>query len=264
IHNPLKVTIKNFNCSECLQTIGDFFYEDVVSIVQEHERGWVSSLPIKHCRHQCSGLVFTILFTNYLMFNTKVFKLNGEHMFYHNHTTRAGLLLGPLVVVILVGSYFIIRGMVMLSALKQFANAVACHAYEFRYSQVWSESLNEYIMLYTTVNIINYFLADFLETSIKCHVCNSHKDAPCALEIPPDNLLKDCQEDYPTRVAIAKHFKQYCLIAQYCLPPPQAMKSKGGIANSKGGIANSKGGIANSKGGIANSKGGIANSKENI
>ncbi|KAL9930694.1 promyelocytic leukemia zinc finger isoform 1-T1 [Glossina fuscipes fuscipes] len=37
IHNPLKVTIKNFNCSECLQTIGDFFYEDVVSIVKEHE-----------------------------------------------------------------------------------------------------------------------------------------------------------------------------------------------------------------------------------
>uniref|UniRef100_A0A1B0AUL6 Protein smoothened n=1 Tax=Glossina palpalis gambiensis TaxID=67801 RepID=A0A1B0AUL6_9MUSC len=96
---------------------------------------------------------------------------------YHNHATRAGLLLGPLVAVILVGSYFIIRGMIMLSALKQFANginstlasnkihdiivrmglcatftlififvAVACHAYEFRYSQEWSESLNEYII----------------------------------------------------------------------------------------------------------------------
>uniref|UniRef100_A0A1A9VH79 Protein quiver n=1 Tax=Glossina austeni TaxID=7395 RepID=A0A1A9VH79_GLOAU len=35
-------------------------------------------------------------------------------------------------------------------------------------------------------------------TAIKCNVCNSHKDANCALEIPPDNLLKDCQEDTPT------------------------------------------------------------------
>uniref|UniRef100_A0A1A9WKS5 Uncharacterized protein n=1 Tax=Glossina brevipalpis TaxID=37001 RepID=A0A1A9WKS5_9MUSC len=35
--------------------------------------------------------------------------------------------------------------------------------------------------------------------AIKCYVCNSHKDANCALEIPPDNLLKDCQEDYSTR-----------------------------------------------------------------
>ncbi|XP_037808039.1 zinc finger and BTB domain-containing protein 24 isoform X2 [Lucilia sericata] len=37
IHNPLKVTIKNFQCTECLQTIGDFFYEDMVTIIKEHE-----------------------------------------------------------------------------------------------------------------------------------------------------------------------------------------------------------------------------------
>ncbi|EDW11478.1 uncharacterized protein LOC6576033 [Drosophila mojavensis] len=35
--------------------------------------------------------------------------------------------------------------------------------------------------------------------AIKCFVCNSHKDANCALDIPPDNLLKDCQEDYSSR-----------------------------------------------------------------
>lgn len=36
IHNPLKVTIKNFTCSQCLDTILDFFYEDMVSIATEH------------------------------------------------------------------------------------------------------------------------------------------------------------------------------------------------------------------------------------
>uniref|UniRef100_D3TP45 Hypothetical conserved secreted protein n=1 Tax=Glossina morsitans morsitans TaxID=37546 RepID=D3TP45_GLOMM len=44
-------------------------------------------------------------------------------------------------------------------------------------------------------------------TAIKCYVCNSHKDANCALDIPPDNLLKDCQEDYPTR---GKGIPTYC------------------------------------------------------
>lgn len=37
IHNPLKVKIKNFQCTECLHTIGDFFYEDMVTIIKEHE-----------------------------------------------------------------------------------------------------------------------------------------------------------------------------------------------------------------------------------
>ncbi|XP_030383725.1 uncharacterized protein LOC115631176 [Scaptodrosophila lebanonensis] len=35
--------------------------------------------------------------------------------------------------------------------------------------------------------------------AIKCFVCNSHKDANCALDMPPDNLLKDCQEHYSSR-----------------------------------------------------------------
>ncbi|XP_055838246.1 gastrula zinc finger protein XlCGF26.1 [Episyrphus balteatus] len=37
IHNPLKIKIHNFSCTECLQTIIDFFYQDVVSINQDHE-----------------------------------------------------------------------------------------------------------------------------------------------------------------------------------------------------------------------------------
>ncbi|KAH8409550.1 hypothetical protein KR222_008398 [Zaprionus bogoriensis] len=43
--------------------------------------------------------------------------------------------------------------------------------------------------------------------AIKCFVCNSHKDANCALDIPPDNLLKDCQEEYSTR---GKGIPNYC------------------------------------------------------
>ncbi|XP_011180290.1 uncharacterized protein LOC105210831 [Zeugodacus cucurbitae] len=43
--------------------------------------------------------------------------------------------------------------------------------------------------------------------AIKCYVCNSHKDANCALDIPPDNLLKDCEEDYSTR---GKGIPTYC------------------------------------------------------
>lgn len=95
---------------------------------------------------------------------------------YLNHPIRAGLLLGPLFGVILVGGYFIVRGMVMLFGLKHFANdikstsasnkihliivrmgvcalftllfilvAVACHINEFRHSGEWAESLKEYI-----------------------------------------------------------------------------------------------------------------------
>ncbi|KAH8333686.1 hypothetical protein KR059_002368 [Drosophila kikkawai] len=37
IHNPLKITIRNFSCSQCLHTIVDFFYEDIVSVSKEHE-----------------------------------------------------------------------------------------------------------------------------------------------------------------------------------------------------------------------------------
>lgn len=37
IHNPLKVTINNFSCTQCLHTMMEFFYEDVVSIAKEHE-----------------------------------------------------------------------------------------------------------------------------------------------------------------------------------------------------------------------------------
>lgn len=96
---------------------------------------------------------------------------------YLNHSIRAGLLLGPLCGVILIGGYFIIRGMVMLFGLKNFANdikstsaskkihliivrmglcaffslifilvAIACHITEFRNSAAWAESLRQYII----------------------------------------------------------------------------------------------------------------------
>ncbi|XP_055858335.1 protein smoothened isoform X2 [Episyrphus balteatus] len=96
---------------------------------------------------------------------------------YLNHSIRAGLLLGPLCGVILVGGYFIIRGMVMLFGLKNFANdikstsasnkihliivrmglcafftlifilvAIVCHITEFRNSAAWGESLRQYII----------------------------------------------------------------------------------------------------------------------
>lgn len=105
---------------------------------------------------------------------------------YLNHSIRAGLLLGPLCGVILVGGYFIIRGMVMLFGLKSFANdikstaaskkihliivrmglcafftlifilvAIACHITEFRNSAAWAESLRQYIICRITQNHSN-------------------------------------------------------------------------------------------------------------
>ncbi|XP_017856969.1 PREDICTED: protein smoothened isoform X1 [Drosophila arizonae] len=96
---------------------------------------------------------------------------------YINHPMRAGLLLGPLCGVILIGGYFITRGMIMLFGLKHFANdikstsasnkihliimrmgvcalltlifilvAIACHVTEFRHSNEWTESFREYII----------------------------------------------------------------------------------------------------------------------
>ncbi|EDW76136.1 uncharacterized protein Dwil_GK15298 [Drosophila willistoni] len=96
---------------------------------------------------------------------------------YINHPMRAGLLLGPLCGVILIGGYFITRGMVMLFGLKHFANdikstsasnkihliimrmgvcalltlifilvAIACHITEFRHSEEWAESFRDYII----------------------------------------------------------------------------------------------------------------------
>uniref|UniRef100_A0A1I8PGR5 Protein smoothened n=1 Tax=Stomoxys calcitrans TaxID=35570 RepID=A0A1I8PGR5_STOCA len=95
---------------------------------------------------------------------------------YRNHAMRSGLLLGPLCGVILVGGYFIIRGMIMLFGLKHFANdikstsasnkihliivrmgvcalftllfilvSIACHFNEFRNSHAWSDSLKDYV-----------------------------------------------------------------------------------------------------------------------
>ncbi|KAL7739389.1 hypothetical protein ACLKA6_002457 [Drosophila palustris] len=96
---------------------------------------------------------------------------------YINHSMRAGLLLGPLCGVILIGGYFITRGMIMLFGLKHFANdikstsasnkihliimrmgvcalltlifilvAIACHVTEFRHSAEWAESFRHFII----------------------------------------------------------------------------------------------------------------------
>ncbi|EDX03200.1 protein smoothened [Drosophila simulans] len=96
---------------------------------------------------------------------------------YINHSMRAGLLLGPLCGVILIGGYFITRGMVMLFGLKHFANdikstsasnkihliimrmgvcalltlvfilvAIACHVTEFRHADEWSQSFRQFII----------------------------------------------------------------------------------------------------------------------
>ncbi|XP_037934792.1 protein smoothened [Teleopsis dalmanni] len=96
---------------------------------------------------------------------------------YLNHSIRAGLLLGPLCCVVLVGGYFVIRGMIMLFGLKHFANDIqstsasnkihliivrmglcalftlifilvilACHITEFRHSNDWAESLRKYVI----------------------------------------------------------------------------------------------------------------------
>ncbi|XP_043662212.1 protein smoothened isoform X2 [Drosophila teissieri] len=96
---------------------------------------------------------------------------------YINHSMRAGLLLGPLCGVILIGGYFITRGMVMLFGLKHFANdikstsasnkihliimrmgvcalltlvfilvAIACHVTEFRHAEEWAQSFRQFII----------------------------------------------------------------------------------------------------------------------
>ncbi|XP_018796507.1 PREDICTED: protein smoothened [Bactrocera latifrons] len=96
---------------------------------------------------------------------------------YLNHPMRAALLLGPLCGVILVGGYFVTRGMIMLFGLKHFANdikstsasnkihliivrmgvcsiftlifilaAIACHVNEFKHSREWAESLGKFIV----------------------------------------------------------------------------------------------------------------------
>lgn len=56
-------------------------------------------------------------------------------------------------------------------------------------------------------SFVNFFCNSFSGSAIKCFVCNSHKDANCALDMPPDNLLKDCQEDYSSR---GRGISTYC------------------------------------------------------
>lgn len=96
---------------------------------------------------------------------------------YVNHAMRAGFLLGPLLAVLLIGGFFICRGMMMLFDLKHFAKeikstsaskkiegiiwrmgsttlfAFVCivvaaifQVIEFRSSQMWTDSLRELIM----------------------------------------------------------------------------------------------------------------------
>lgn len=96
---------------------------------------------------------------------------------YVNHPMRAGFMLGPLCGVLTVGGFFIVRGMIMLFDLKNFATgiksltvsnkihltivriglttmfafvfilvAIICQIYEFRNSHLWTEGLRELIM----------------------------------------------------------------------------------------------------------------------
>ncbi|XP_055381678.1 protein smoothened [Condylostylus longicornis] len=96
---------------------------------------------------------------------------------YKNHQIRAGLLLGPLCGILLIGGYFIARGMVELFALKSYATdikstsasnkihliivrmgmcamlvfvficvTIACHINEFKNSQSWMESFRIFII----------------------------------------------------------------------------------------------------------------------
>ena len=96
---------------------------------------------------------------------------------YVNHTIRAWFLLGPISIVILVGGYFLTRGLITLTLLKitskeiisEFASAKIretiirmglfsaltlfaviitfyCHIYDFRYSWEWKQSFREFIM----------------------------------------------------------------------------------------------------------------------
>lgn len=96
---------------------------------------------------------------------------------YVNHSFRAGFLLVPLGGVLLVGGFFIVRGMIKLNGLKNFTNeiksssaskkihdiilrmgisafivfifiliAIWCQIGEFSNSPLWAESLRKYIM----------------------------------------------------------------------------------------------------------------------
>lgn len=96
---------------------------------------------------------------------------------YVNHPMRAGFMLGPLCAVLLVGGYFIVRGIIRLYDLKNYATgikatsnsnkihltivkiglttmfafvfisvAIICQIYEFRNSRLWKENLGEFIM----------------------------------------------------------------------------------------------------------------------
>lgn len=90
---------------------------------------------------------------------------------------RAGLLLGPMICVLIIGGYFIIRGMILLIRLQKdvigiqsiktihkinsiivrmavctiltfvfIVVSLVCQIKEFRNSAIWAESLNDYIM----------------------------------------------------------------------------------------------------------------------
>ncbi|XP_068150924.1 gastrula zinc finger protein XlCGF26.1 [Drosophila tropicalis] len=71
IHNPLKVTIRNFHCTQCLQTIVDFFYEDIVSVSKEHE---------SHFRELAKILAVTELMNLYQMEPEEAQEVSNNHI----------------------------------------------------------------------------------------------------------------------------------------------------------------------------------------
>ncbi|XP_049548568.1 protein smoothened [Anopheles darlingi] len=127
---------------------------------------------------------------------------------YLNHPIRAGLLLGPVCCVLLVGGYFLGRGLLTLIRLrissKEIISArasrkihqtivrmgicttfifvfivatVVCHAYEFRHSASWATALRDYIVC----QIETSFTDDLLGGSGGCRII--HRPSVAILQV---------------------------------------------------------------------------------
>ncbi|XP_075153385.1 smoothened, frizzled class receptor [Haematobia irritans] len=169
---------------------------------------------------------------------------------YRNHAIRSGLLLGPILGVIIVGGYFIIRGMIMLFGLKHFANdikstsasnkihliivrmgicalftllfilvSIACHVNEFRHSQLWAESLKDYVNCtifgrfnneYVQCKIAHRPSVSVLQLHLLCLfgagiVMSTWCWTPSSLETWRRYLRKKCGKDVSEEVKMPKH-----------------------------------------------------------
>ncbi|CAD6999496.1 unnamed protein product [Ceratitis capitata] len=164
---------------------------------------------------------------------------------YLNHPMRAGLLLGPLCGVILIGGYFVTRGMIMLFGLKHFANdikstsasnkihliivrmgvcavftlifilaSIVCHINEFKHSQLWAESLKQYIICRISTDeqcrIENRPSIALLQLHLICLfgsgiVMSTWCWTPSSLDTWKRYLRKKCGNDVAEEVKMPKH-----------------------------------------------------------